>query len=39
MIDLRKREKEDHQETNLSVKNPANDNTFRKLTEVYHLVR
>jgi len=31
-MELRKKGKEDHQETKLSVKNPTNDATFRKLT-------
>jgi len=33
-MELRKRGKEDNQETNLSVKNPTNDATFRKSTAV-----
>ena len=32
-MELRKRGKEDNQETNLSVKNPTNDATFRKSGE------
>jgi hypothetical protein len=39
MMELRKREKDDHQETDISVNNPTNDATFRKLTAVYRLVR
>jgi hypothetical protein len=39
MMELRKKGKEDHQETRLSVKNPTNDATFRKLTTVYNLMR
>jgi hypothetical protein len=39
MMEFRKRGKEEQQEKNLSVKNPKNDATFRKLTVVYHLVR
>jgi hypothetical protein len=39
MMELRKRGNEDSQETNLSVKNPKNDATFRKLTVDFYLVR
>jgi hypothetical protein len=39
MMELRKRGKEEHHETNFSVKNPTNDVPFRKLTVVYHLAR
>ena len=38
-MDLRKRAREYQQEAKLSVKNPTNDDTFRKLTAVYLLVK
>jgi hypothetical protein len=39
MMELRKKGKEAHQETKLSVRNPTNEATFRKLTAVYNLMR
>jgi hypothetical protein len=35
-MELRKRGKEDVQQSNLSAKNPKKDVTFRKLTDVCH---
>jgi hypothetical protein len=37
-MEIRKKGKEDRQETNFPVKNPTNDTTFRKLTVVCHLM-
>jgi hypothetical protein len=39
MMELRKKEKEDRQESIPSAKNPTKDVTFRKLTNVCRMVR
>jgi hypothetical protein len=38
-MDLRKRGKTDHNETNLHVKNPAKGAAFRTLTVICHMLR
>jgi hypothetical protein len=39
MMEMRKKGKEDRQETNFPVNNPTINATFRKLTVACHLVR